>query len=306
MKYLILALIFVGFSSSVFAQFHEMDAEKKISIENQTEFIPILDDSFELKYQEHVRFSEENTAIYFLTVVDDSRCPSDVTCTWEGKSTLMFDVINDQGNMTLSIDNNNSVKVFDKYKIELIDVKPNPISTKTINLDDYIAVLKVTNDYIVENLEISPLKQFKTGIEIDKIKCSDFLILVTKYNNSPACVKPQTAETLDARGWIENSSVDNFEECVLSGNPVIESYPRQCKTVDGKNFVEEIDSKINSELICQEFDGKWIKEFNECEAISPDQCSNMNGTFKECESACRNDPTAEVCTLQCVQVCLIS
>ena len=33
------------------------------------------------------------------------------------------------------------------------------------------------------------------------------------------------------------------EDCVSDGNPVMESHPRQCKTQDGKNFVERI-SKI--------------------------------------------------------------
>src|SRR3989344_8105207 len=34
------------------------------------------------------------------------------------------------------------------------------------------------------------------------------------------------------------SSVTNFEECVAAGNPVMESYPRQCRSADGKLFVE--------------------------------------------------------------------
>ncbi|MEO5927072.1 MAG: hypothetical protein ABIO72_00175 [Patescibacteria group bacterium] len=32
----------------------------------------------------------------------------------------------------------------------------------------------------------------------------------------------------------------SFEECVAMGNPVMESYPRQCRTTDGKLFVEDI------------------------------------------------------------------
>ena len=38
----------------------------------------------------------------------------------------------------------------------------------------------------------------------------------------------------------ELSSIDNFDQCVAAGNPVMESHPRQCRTVDGNNFVEEI------------------------------------------------------------------
>ena len=39
--------------------------------------------------------------------------------------------------------------------------------------------------------------------------------------------------------------VMNFEECVAAGNPVMESYPRQCRTQDGRLFVEEIPDGSN-------------------------------------------------------------
>ncbi len=32
--------------------------------------------------------------------------------------------------------------------------------------------------------------------------------------------------------------VNNFEECVKVGYPVMESYPRQCSSPGGRNFVE--------------------------------------------------------------------
>ena len=40
-----------------------------------------------------------------------------------------------------------------------------------------------------------------------------------------------------------NNIIDSFEDCVSDGNPVMESYPRQCRTQDDKHFVEKI-SKI--------------------------------------------------------------
>lgn len=45
--------------------------------------------------------------------------------------------------------------------------------------------------------------------------------------------------------WL--SAVNNFEDCVSVGNPIMESYPRQCKHGD-KNFVEDVGNvleKIN-------------------------------------------------------------
>ena len=107
----------------------------------------------------------------------------------------------------------------------------------------------------------------------------------------------------EVRGPIE-ANIESFEECAAAGNPVMESYPRQCRTEDGKHFVEEVDV-LDTKAQCNILGGNWLPEFNECEYISEDSCSDMNGTFMECESACRHDPEAEMCTEQCVPVCII-
>jgi len=38
--------------------------------------------------------------------------------------------------------------------------------------------------------------------------------------------------------------INSFEECVAAGYPVLESYPRQCKTPDEKTFTEDIGNVI--------------------------------------------------------------
>lgn len=40
-------------------------------------------------------------------------------------------------------------------------------------------------------------------------------------------------------------TVSSFEECAKAGYPVMESYPRQCKTPDGRTFAEEVLPKIS-------------------------------------------------------------
>ncbi|MBN2096320.1 hypothetical protein JW752_02870 [Candidatus Peregrinibacteria bacterium] len=54
---------------------------------------------------------------------------------------------------------------------------------------------------------------------------------------------------------------------------------------------------------CKEAGGNWLSEYNECEYGSREWCEEAGGTYSECESACRHDPDAEICTLQCVMVC---
>jgi len=41
-------------------------------------------------------------------------------------------------------------------------------------------------------------------------------------------------------------TINSFEDCANAGYPVMESYPRQCRTPDGRNFVEEIIIEANN------------------------------------------------------------
>lgn len=55
--------------------------------------------------------------------------------------------------------------------------------------------------------------------------------------------------------------ITNFEECAAAGNPVMESYPRQCRAQDGTTFTEiigEPQPKITIEEATQ------IAEESEC------------------------------------------
>lgn len=48
---------------------------------------------------------------------------------------------------------------------------------------------------------IPPLKQFELGL---KIQCKESFVLVTKYDSTPACVKPETKQKLIERGWTQD------------------------------------------------------------------------------------------------------
>ncbi len=100
----------------------------------------------------------------------------------------------------------------------------------------------------------SPRKQMAQGTSPGDVTCREGLVLIIKNNDSAACVRENTAVKLEELGWgvmsppcckpTEVSSAHSFEECVAEGNPVMESYPRQCRTVDGKHFVENITTQV--------------------------------------------------------------
>ena len=53
---------------------------------------------------------------------------------------------------------------------------------------------------------LSPLRQIESGIAFDEIHCGIELVLVQKYDGSPACVKPESIPKLIERGWAKDDS----------------------------------------------------------------------------------------------------
>ena len=68
-----------------------------------------------------------------------------------------------------------------------------------------------------------------------------FLYILT--SNQDGRGSPEAGDDKILRIIPMNDRVDSFEDCVVAGNPVMESHPRKCSTQDGLTFVESI-SKI--------------------------------------------------------------
>src|SRR3989344_1019646 len=72
------------------------------------------------------------------------------------------------------------------------------------------------------------------------------------------------------------------------------------KFIDHHNFFQEI---------CEQKNGKWLTEYNECETsdlesgIKNPQCENLGGKYNECNSACRHNTDNRPCITVCIQVC---
>lgn len=69
----------------------------------------------------------------------------------------------------------------------------------------------------------SPLKQFKSWgsldmlqfkpeIIVEYIQCKENLVLIQKYDGTPACVKEQTIPKLIARGWMESTTFESLDK----------------------------------------------------------------------------------------------
>ena len=169
-----------------------------------------IDEKFQIKINQTAYIQSKNLEITLLNVTEDSRCPSDVTCIWEGGVKVLINVIEDVENpekFTLVTSGNVEVSALAGYGIQLIRVDPYPISTEKIQPGDYTATFIVSR---TENNIPSPLKQFKSGISRQDIACKENLQLVIKWKDgSRACVKHSTADILTQRGWTWSTTLDN-------------------------------------------------------------------------------------------------
>lgn len=66
---------------------------------------------------------------------------------------------------------------------------------------------------------------------------------ISSFEN-PRILSPTSSSEVSIAQGIPD--VTSFDECVQAGYPVMESFPRQCKTPDGRNFVEQINGEQES------------------------------------------------------------
>ncbi|MDE1843363.1 MAG: hypothetical protein KGH95_06915, partial [Thaumarchaeota archaeon] len=159
----------------------------------------------------------------------------------------------------------------------------------------------------VKAITPSPLKQFKSGIATNDIKCVQGFQLVTKAEDgSPACVKPDTAYRLILKGWakefIQSVQATSSDLCggieVPSGNlrtgivPVLMMKPNSTATVCVTyQFISDWDSYPNKniyphgifETCCLVHMGKssTVTSSNQFEVLANPPLFNVTGVYNE-------------------------
>ncbi|MCO6491724.1 MAG: hypothetical protein J5I98_25135 [Phaeodactylibacter sp.] len=108
-----------------------------------------LGQSFELDFDETGHCTCCNLSVHFADVLEDSRCPSDVECVWEGQARVQLNLDLAEGRDTIELTwraghGELASDTVDNFIFELLDVAPYPVSTETIEKEDYQIELKVT------------------------------------------------------------------------------------------------------------------------------------------------------------------
>ncbi|AJW70245.1 hypothetical protein [Nitrosopumilus adriaticus] len=91
----------------------------------------------EIPFDQTIRY--ENLELYFYDT-EDSRCPMDVTCIWEGQVTAMIHVKNQTHKISGYFTPNHTMNYISPYNITLVDIRPYPVSTEKPN---YVVTLEI-------------------------------------------------------------------------------------------------------------------------------------------------------------------
>ncbi len=98
-----------------------------------------------------VRFGEQNSVssdvmIAFEKIVQDSRCPKDVTCIWEGDAEVGLALVLGTSIHRFTLHTNSGFAMDTTIQgkhIRLISLQPHPVSTSRISREDYQVVIQV-------------------------------------------------------------------------------------------------------------------------------------------------------------------
>src|ERR1041384_6590460 len=94
----ILLLVPILFAASLTATAHA-HSEKKTQQ-------PRLGQEFELRIGQRAVIRKTNLTLRFVTVPEDSRCPSDVTCVWAGNARVELLVTNGRRTKSMTLNSN--------------------------------------------------------------------------------------------------------------------------------------------------------------------------------------------------------
>lgn len=102
-----------------------------------------LKQEIQLAPGEQAAYQQQGLSVEFIRVVDDSRCPSDVTCVWAGEVKVQLSTrINAAEAVQHEITAGQQAPV-GTFRLTVVQVQPEPISTRPISPEEYRVTLRV-------------------------------------------------------------------------------------------------------------------------------------------------------------------
>lgn len=121
-----------------------------------------------------------------------------------------------------------------------------------------------------------------------KVTMRKNVLSLTKFKRALASIK-------------KNYSEDKKESLIAHFTAIKAEAPELTSFVD--HVIVQISSNADKASLCLAKWGERSSIHNECVGVDAVSCQAMQGSFDECASACRHNPEAQACTMQCVPVC---
>ncbi len=102
---------------------------------------------FKLLINKQKIVTKDKLTIKFVSLVEDSRCPTDTNCIWAGNAKINIKVTNKKGaSKTLELNTGLEPQIisFAGYEIKLVNLTPAPATNIRINRNGYTATFLVS------------------------------------------------------------------------------------------------------------------------------------------------------------------
>ena len=110
----------------------------------------LLGRNFKIKYGQELTVKGQNLKVKFGSLLDDSRCPTDVKCVWEGDAKILISVRRANARAS-NIELHTSAHFkqagkYQRYVIKLVALDPYPRTRGKEKQGDYVATLLITKE----------------------------------------------------------------------------------------------------------------------------------------------------------------
>lgn len=110
---------------------------------SQTSHAASLGTAVTLAPAERAVFSQERLEVQFVAIVEDSRCPRDVACLWAGEVKVQLAIRGKSAESTHHELPEAQSTLVEGYRVTILEVRPEALSTRKISPEEYRVTLKV-------------------------------------------------------------------------------------------------------------------------------------------------------------------
>jgi hypothetical protein len=122
---------------------------RSVSFEVDSEAV-VLGQPFKIRFGEELTVKREDLKVKFDSLLEDSRCPSDVKCIWAGDANILISVKKARADAAkIELHTSGAFKrsgKYQRYVIKLVTLTPYPRSQDSRKPNDYVATLLVTKE----------------------------------------------------------------------------------------------------------------------------------------------------------------